>query len=405
VDNLTFLQAVFGAEWERAHLACFSGDPTSADLDRRVWAGGAAKEKAAWAIPTRNNYFTVSLFDRDVEGIARRRKALFRSMHIVVVDDVDGKKVRPETALRLLGAPSYRLETSPGNEQWGYLFDEPLQDRFAGELLVDAMVKEGLTITGNDPGMKGVTRYVRLPVGRNGKAIYGASGFATILREWAPERRYSPATLAAPFGIPDLADAASVARRRAEMEREGLDGRGEDALLHALDILGLVKFTRHRGDVVDITCPFVGMHTMRADNGTAYMKDGGGIACHHGHCQGKTRGEYVKKICEELSALGTPEAESAIYNLTSLANLRRSLRVAAIGLMSRGADDVAGRVMQIARADIDDEDVAHAEVNAAMRWARETKAMEAARPTEFPKSGRDVVAAVKGTITFKWERM
>jgi hypothetical protein len=373
ISNEEFLQTVFGDGWLAAHLASFVDDPTSETMDRKKWGGGAAKEKLLWAIPTRNNYFTVSLFARDDEGIARRRKALFLSMHLVVVDDVDEGKVKSETARRLLGEPSYRLETSPGNEQWGYLFDEPLRDRFAGELLVEAMVAQGLTTTGTDPGMKGVTRYVRLPVGTNMKAKYGATGFRTVLHEWAPERRYSPAILAQAFGLPDLAEAARVACRRAEMEREGLEGKGEDALLAALTFLGKVKDTRRRGDAVDITCPFIDTHTGRVDTGTAYMIGGGGISCHHGHCVGRSRGEYVQKIKDELSGIvdeRAAEAAAVIYSISALADLRRSLRLTAFGLMRRGlkAED---RIRDMANEEIDDASVAEEEMWAAIAWARE----------------------------------
>lgn len=347
VSNKQFIDAIFGDAASRVHLACFIEDPTTPDLDRRKWAGGSAAEKLEWAIPSRNNYFTVSVFRPDTDGRQRRRKALFDFMPLVVVDDVDGVKVKSEVAEAMLGVPSYRLETSPGNEQWGYVFDEPITDRYEAEALVDEMIRRGLTVTGNDPGMRGVTRYVRLPVGRNTKGKYGPEGWSTVLREWNPDRRHCPHTMAHRFGI-DLKKIAEARRRVHETEMAGLRGNlGDDALLIALRMLGLVKDGSERQDRVLITCPFIDQHTNNDDTGTAYMFGGGGIACHHGHCVNRPRGIYVKRVCDMLGREGTPEAEAAVFNLTSVADCRRSMFNEWVAALLRGKKDMLDKIAQI----------------------------------------------------------
>jgi hypothetical protein len=51
----------------------------------------------------------------------------FEGMFILGIDDI-GPKVDARRALTLLGRPHYRLETSPGNEQWGYRLEPPIPD-------------------------------------------------------------------------------------------------------------------------------------------------------------------------------------------------------------------------------------------------------------------------------------
>jgi hypothetical protein len=374
LTNEAFLRSVFRGEWQSAHITSFMEDPNDPNLDRKKWMGGHARERLAWAIPVRNNYFTVSLFAADEKGVARRRKALFRQMPLVVVDDVDGVKVTIERATALLGDPSYALMTSHGNMQFGYLFESPITDRHAAEALVDEMIKRGLTTDGVDPGMRGVTRYVRLPVGRNTKAKYGPQGYTTHMVEWNPDQKHSAEGMAKRLGFSLFAEAA--ARRRAEeVMQSGLKGeRGSDALLAALEVLDLVKTNvRSKADAVEITCPFLEDHTGNADTGTAYMRGGGGIACHHGHCRTRTRGDYVKRICADLDKLGTPEAEAAIYNLTAHAELRRELRVTARKLIKDHymPDAITNRLKEVVKNNGVATDVSRVEIEEAMKWAYE----------------------------------
>ena len=135
--------------------------------------------------PRDNTYFTISLFNDDpVDGKARRRKPLFRATHVIVVDDV-GTKVDPAAAAKLL-PPSCGLRDKPCKLSVADIIATPETDAGRVNALLDGMVAQGLCPDGKDPGMKGVTRYVRLPVGRNTKAKYGPGGFACRLTDWHP---------------------------------------------------------------------------------------------------------------------------------------------------------------------------------------------------------------------------
>lgn len=185
ITNEQFLQAIFGPRWESAHVCGFETDPADSEAGHRRWAGnryGRLSADERDALRDMNSYFTISLFADDPEsGRALRRKRLFRACFCVVIDDV-GTKVRLDDT-RLL-RPSWSLATSPGNFQWGYKLREPEADANRINALLDGLVRAGLATEATDPGMKGVTRYMRLPEGRNRKAKYGPDGFRCRLEEW-----------------------------------------------------------------------------------------------------------------------------------------------------------------------------------------------------------------------------
>ena len=110
-----------------------------------------------------------------------------------MLDDV-GTKV-PDERLGDI-EPTWRIETSPGNYQVGIALTEPLTDAAKATELQQAIIEAGLC----DPGAGGLTRWVRLPVGINGKPKHlDANGqpFRCRLVVWNPEKRYTPDELLA----------------------------------------------------------------------------------------------------------------------------------------------------------------------------------------------------------------
>jgi hypothetical protein len=251
----------------------------------------------------RNAYFTVSTFEPceeadkatgEIRESYRRRKAQFLQMHAVMVDDI-GTKV-PEARVRL--PVSTLIETSPGNYQGCYLLaDEPgVRDREACERLVSRMVAAGLAVDSKDPGMTGVTRYARLPIGVNAKAKYVRQlghPFAVRIEIFEPMRRYGLAEIAAAYGL-DITAPAALARVAVKLSPELIEEAGEDfsALLDVFKEMGMYHSPEgHKGPWHDVTCPWVHEHTDHADTGAALAKPSeanawrGGFMCHHGsHC-------------------------------------------------------------------------------------------------------------------------
>ena len=288
--NLEFVTALFGDDAPWAHVTDFPYDPNAIPEGRHLasWKGDYFSRYTFGE--NTNQYFTISNFYADDQGVARRRKALFRHTPVIVLDDVKEKLSMEEVSK--LPRPSWILETSVGSEQWGYILDTPCDVRSRVENLLDGLVANGLAPQGKDPGMKGVTRYVRLPDGINNKSSKLVDGlpFKCRITLWNPEHKVTIESLALPFDV-DL-DA---------VRREGrVDGAAEVSDHPLLDIPDLihVKEVRSAGRF-DITCPWLDDHTGADDSGSAiFTNDDGsmGFKCHHGACQERTGRDLLKLI-------------------------------------------------------------------------------------------------------------
>ena len=303
VSNENFLQAVFNTDAKRAHVTGFKEDPTTLDQKglRSCWAGGEAQSELPYHT-TFNTFFTISVFHPDpISGRSRRRKVQFDQCYCIVLDDVGLRGLQGTSAKveadRVKLKPSWALETSPGNWQIGYIVrgtDGIHGDTRGGKVnaLLDALVANGLVTDGKDPGMKGVTRYVRLPVGKNTKAKYGTAGHNHVMGSWKPDRCYS---------LEDIADAYDV-RAEFDMAADDLNApvagnfdADNDWLADVLIRTGHVHSYDEQKKLWHVTCPFIEEHTGRSDTGTAYLGTGR-WTCHHGHCIDRDHQEFTDKV-------------------------------------------------------------------------------------------------------------
>ena len=199
--------------------------------------------------------------------------------------------------------PSYKLQSSNGSEQWGWILDEPCTDRHVVENLLDGLIKQGLVPSGKDTGMSGVTRFVRLPNSVNTKAsrIAENGGVAprVHLTEWNPERRVSIESLAEPFAV-------NLQAERREGRVDGATDLPDHPMLDLANVV-YVKQVLSEGRF-DITCPWVNEHTDASDDGCAVFtnEDGSiGFKCHHGACEHRNTGDFIKYV--EAQAPGFKE--------------------------------------------------------------------------------------------------
>ena len=300
VTNGEFLQGIFGEHWATAHITGFDDDPSNITKERRAacWSGGYAATfgiSIGW-----NNYFTISQFEPDANNKARRRKSLFLATYVIVADDV--KEKLPVEQVEKLPLPSYKLLTSPGSEQWGWILNTPCSDMDAVNNLLDGLVEKGLAPSGTDPGMKGVTRYVRLPQGVNTKGsrveANGGTAPRCQLLEWHPERRHAIETLSAPFSI-------DLTAERHDARSGGATNLPDHPILQIPDIIHVKKMLSLGR--YDITCPWTSEHTGTADDGAAvFTNDDGtiGFKCHHGSCEIRNRKDLMEYIEQRQEGFG-----------------------------------------------------------------------------------------------------
>lgn len=311
-DNLTFLNAVFHTLPDKAQITVtsFHGDPQPPQ-GQANWSYGTRDKVATPA--TANNYYCISSHYPGDDGQVKRRKSHFAALHSIVLDDI-GAKVPID---RVTLAPSYIIETSPGNFQYGYILDAPIEDAGAADRLMHAIVDAGLC----DPGANGATaRNMRLPVAINGKAKYfDADGqpWQCKLSEWHPDHHFSVESLISGLEI-ELAPAGRPKREKKRMNAtlaEAIDANADDVyvprasenpVIAALQKSGFYKQPLGDGRH-DITCPWVHEHTDQVDHGTAYFEPNdfyhiGGFKCQHSHGAEKRLGALLEFLQVPMAA-------------------------------------------------------------------------------------------------------
>jgi hypothetical protein len=290
VTNKEFLTTIFGEDVDWCHVTDFPYDPNDIPHGKHLvsWMGDYYSRYQM--TESTNQYFTVSTFYCGDKGEARRRKALYRQTHCIVLDDVR-EKLSQAQALRL-PAPSWILETSKGSEQWGYILSVPCTDQHQVNNLIDGFIESDLCPQNKDSGMAGTTRYVRLPEGTNNKASKLVEGqpFNCVMQQWNPFTTTTMEQLAAPFGI-------DIYKPRREERVDGAADVGDHPILNLPDTIH-IKEVRSDGRF-DITCPWVDGHTDADDSGAAIFtnSDGSmGFKCHHGSCGERTGRDLLRKI-------------------------------------------------------------------------------------------------------------
>lgn len=291
ISNEEFILAGFRGcmRYETPWVTSLRGDPGR--CEHQEWFGRSALPLPRSIRPDSNNYISISTYKNAEDGSLRRGKAYFSGMHVVMIDDV-GTKV-PLENVRV--NPSCTVETSPGNYQAWYFLHEPERDRAKAEALIKGMIASGLTTDGADPGMSGVTRYGRLPVGVNGKEKYRASTGQPFVQRvvlWAPQQRPSIDEIAAAYGV--VLHAAPAGRKLVRIPASAR-AAGNDPTLETLTRAKL--YLEPLGSIAGghrIVCPWVKEHTDEDPSGTVYFEPSdenagvGGFKCHHGHCQHRT---------------------------------------------------------------------------------------------------------------------
>jgi len=253
-------------------------------------------------------YFGASTCHRDGEGSLRNRGALFTRLAVVVLDDI-GTKVH-KSLIPKAAVPTYILETSKGNYQYGYVLSEPVTNSAAADALIQIVYNAGLS----DQGGKMATKIVRLPEGVNGKVGDG-QGFVTKLVNmdgpyWSPQ---------------DLLDALLVDAKWSDIEADALESlarlaphrtgttpwSGSAALMPNLDgvvdpVLEWLNSTdsvvSDNGEWVTIVCPWHPLHTSGnslasyAPVGRGTMPEHRGFKCFHEHCSSQTTVDFLAHV-------------------------------------------------------------------------------------------------------------
>ena len=261
----TFLDTVFhaGVDTEE-HICCYYDAKSQ---------GYPIEEQAFFTKLDRTHkpaklYFGCGTVSKDPErGIILNRNARFVSYRVLVLDDI-GSKVSlakiPEDF-----KPTYIIESSPNNFQYGYVLEEPLTDLDQARALVELVYGGGFS----DSGGKLVMKKVRLPEGINGKLDKEYGEFRVKLHHmdgprWTPEAILK--TLGVGTDWAHVVEDAMESRRRntavtgtslwspLHAHNASLDGIIDPVMEWLVDNNTVVNFDH---DWAEIVCPWAIEHT------------------------------------------------------------------------------------------------------------------------------------------------
>ncbi len=279
VSNDDFMAAIFGDSFSAAYpLVCKkSGNPGNGGWFPIRWPCNTSD-------PDQNWYALPSLYKPDDTGCYRAKKELAVAVFAVMVDDV-GTKVSAERFVNCL--PSWAIETSPGNYQYGYILEEPITELDVADMLKEKLIAAGLCDSG---ATGGTARWMRLPVAINGRPQYGNPSPRCRLVQWRPDLKYSIEGLYSCLGLQKHSIDLSMvpAKHKPYTVTSDIELASDGALvLASLKEKGLYKNMLGPG-WHNITCPWVKGHTHSEDSGTAYFEPSpkyprGGFKCHHSH--------------------------------------------------------------------------------------------------------------------------
>ena len=185
----------------------------------------------------------------------------------LMLDDIGTKSKTPPLE------PTWKLETSPGNQQWGYVFDfdhQPTKGEFTAA--IKAIAAAGYT----DGGATNAVRNVRVPGSVNLKE--GKNFFEARLLEFHADREFNLDQICKALGVnPEQADTAFV-------RPISLIDDGDDDILQWLDDNNLILEEGNQSGWYGIVCPNSAEHSDGNPMGR-YHPLNRAYCCWHEHCQ------------------------------------------------------------------------------------------------------------------------
>lgn len=261
----------------------------------------------------------------------KRGRAQIKLTYCIVLDDVGTKVKEKDISIE----PSWKMETSKGNQQWGYLI--VADERQAKvEFLINLLIEKEMS----DPGAIGVYRVVRIPGSVNMKPKN--KKFKSRLVEWNPDRVWDLEKLAAAFDV----DLSNVVERKKKQGVTDLD------LTHYQDpILKWLKETERLGEdngkFFKVECPWHDSHTDQDDDSTGYSPIGHGedettryFNCFHG----SHGGDGAKDTSDFLSWVADQDGPDLAMNGDPY--LEETRRAAVVASLPRASDKTGALVIE-----------------------------------------------------------
>ena len=234
------------------------------------------KGDAAWYANT-----ACFILDRFKDGKVSAAASYCERVAFMVLDDIGTKSKTPPIE------PTWKMETSPGNYQWGYTFgldDQPRKGEFSAA--IKAIADAGYT----DGGAINPVRNFRLPGSINLKP--GRDNFRSVLAEFHPEREFTLAQICEALDVkPHEADTANMYRVR-------LDDDGRDDVLAWIYARGEIVEPANAEGWFGIICPNASEHSDGNPTGR-YHPLNRSYCCFHEHCGDWNSRRFLQWVADE----------------------------------------------------------------------------------------------------------
>ena len=207
---------------------------------------------------------------------------------VMVLDDIGTKSKTPSLP------PTWIIETSPDNFQWGYTFSEqPVKGEFTAA--IKAIANAGFT----DGGAINAVRNFRLPESVNLKT--GKNNFASKLVEFHPEREFTLDQICDALGVvPSEADTVSVQSIK-------IADNGEDDILRWLSDHNAVIESANNTGWYGVLCPNAAAHS-DGNPMARYHPVSRSFTCYHEHCSHLTSQTFLDWAADQ----GAPRHEHGL---------------------------------------------------------------------------------------------
>jgi hypothetical protein len=233
---------------------------------KAVWPAFLPSKRigADWAIYANTASFII---DRFSEGKPSAAAANCEYVLVMVLDDVGDPEKAPNTPTL---TPTWKMETSPGSYQWGYVFSEqPSKGEFSAA--IRAIAAAGYT----DPGACNPVRNFRVPGSVNLKPNKG--GAVAKLVEFNREIEYTLDEICQALNVtPEASDTATHRSIRVTDD-------GTDDVVQWLSQQGLVLSRANPQGWMGIVCPNSAQHSDGNPEGR-YNPSMRAYCCLHSHC-------------------------------------------------------------------------------------------------------------------------
>ncbi len=244
-----------------------------------------AKVKPEWAIYGNTASFII---DRFKDGHPGASAAACEYVLVMVLDDVGDPEKAPNVPPL---EPTWKIETSPGSFQWGYVFSEqPTKAEFSAAIA--AIAEAGYT----DKGAINAVRNFRIPGSINLKP--GRNNFAAQLREFKPERDFTLEQICAAFNV--TPGEAEDAYRPIRISDDGTD----DVMVWLSDN-GMLLSKPNQEGWAGVICPNSAQHTDGNPEGR-YLPASRAYCCLHSHCTELDSSVFLQWVADNGGPKHTP---------------------------------------------------------------------------------------------------